>query len=130
MQKVTAVDNPALKDFTDVVVFPANGPEALCSLLGGGDYDGDTVKLIWDQRIASSFRNAPKHMAFAPDNLEEVWIDSRQGLMTDEEICFFKRKSGGETSTEISALLSSTMFTPRQFGLVANMHTTAAYGAQ
>lgn len=128
VQKVTAVDNPALKDFMDVIVFPTQGPVALCSLLGGGDYDGDTVKVIWDSAIVSSFQNAPQSMAFAPDDLEEVWIDARHGYMTDDDCSFDKREASEESSTQISALLSSTLFTPKQFGMLANMHTTAAYG--
>lgn len=29
------------------------------SLLGGGDYDGDTVIVIWDPIIVNAFQNAP-----------------------------------------------------------------------
>lgn len=29
------------------------------SLLGGGDYDGDTVIVIWEPEIVNAFHNAP-----------------------------------------------------------------------
>jgi len=42
-----------------VVIFSTKGARSPLSLLGGGDYDGDTVIIIWDPAIVNSFTNAP-----------------------------------------------------------------------
>lgn len=119
-----------LANFQDVIVFPTVGDEALCSLLGGGDYDGDTVKLLWDRQIVASFTNAPKEWAVSPSDLEDKYITSRQGSMHEDSTSFHKRKyeSRASLSCQIAQMLVSTLFTPRQFGTLANMHTTAGYG--
>jgi hypothetical protein len=47
VQKVQAVDNSALRMYTDVIVFPIKGPRSLANQLSGGDYDGDIVSSIF-----------------------------------------------------------------------------------
>ena len=54
-----AVDRSELREWTDVVIFSTKGARSPLSLLGGGDYDGDTVVVIWDPAIVNSFTNAP-----------------------------------------------------------------------
>lgn len=53
------MDRPELRDWTDVVIFSTKGARSALSLLGGGDYDGDTVIIIWEPQIVDAFRNAP-----------------------------------------------------------------------
>jgi hypothetical protein len=43
VQKVKAIDCPALRMYTDVIVFSIKGDRSLASKLSGGDYDGDIV---------------------------------------------------------------------------------------
>jgi len=59
IQRRRAVFKPELRHFKDVVVFSTKGHTPLAHLLSGGDYDGDTPLLCWDQRIVKPFRNAP-----------------------------------------------------------------------
>ncbi|KAI9314515.1 RNA dependent RNA polymerase-domain-containing protein [Dichotomocladium elegans] len=59
IQKVTAVDRPELRIYTDVIVFPTKGARSLASMLAGGDYDGDIIFCCWDQRIVESFVPSP-----------------------------------------------------------------------
>jgi hypothetical protein len=47
VQKVEAVDNSALRIYSDVIVFPIQGSRSLASKLSGGDYDGDLVSKKW-----------------------------------------------------------------------------------
>ena len=42
------------------------------SLLGGGDYDGDTVLLIWQPEIVDDFQNAPECLGDPPDDFIET----------------------------------------------------------
>lgn len=59
IQRVKAVNRPELQHLVDVVVFPVTGSFSLASKLQGGDYDGDTFWVCWDQRLVQDFRNAP-----------------------------------------------------------------------
>ena len=54
-----AVDRSELREWADVIIFSTKGARSPLSLLGGGDYDGDTVIIIWDPAIVNSFTNAP-----------------------------------------------------------------------
>ncbi|QRW26303.1 RNA-dependent RNA polymerase [Rhizoctonia solani] len=51
-----------------LIIFSVKGSRSLASLLSGGDYDGDTVVLIWDEQITSQFRNAHKR-----DTVVLIW---------------------------------------------------------
>ncbi|KAG1229993.1 hypothetical protein CU097_005283 [Rhizopus azygosporus] len=59
VQKVKAVDCPALRMYTDIIIFPVTGDASLASKLGGGDYDGDLIFCCWDQRIVEPFQASP-----------------------------------------------------------------------
>lgn len=58
IQRVHAVFKPELMKYKDVVILPSTGNFPLAGLLSGGDYDGDTVWLCFDQEIVQSFQNA------------------------------------------------------------------------
>jgi len=45
------VDNPLLHDLKNVIVFPMVGPKSMTAELSGGDLDGDTFWISWDQRL-------------------------------------------------------------------------------
>ncbi|KAG1851192.1 RNA dependent RNA polymerase-domain-containing protein [Suillus tomentosus] len=63
VQKVNAVSHPKLDKYFDVIVFPVKGERSLASYLGGGDYDGDTVTLVWSKQLVENFNTAPLCMA-------------------------------------------------------------------
>ena len=58
IQRRRAVWKPELRHFKDVIVFPTKGAVPLAHMLSGGDYDGDTPWVCWDQNIVRSFRNS------------------------------------------------------------------------
>ncbi|KAJ7439963.1 RNA dependent RNA polymerase-domain-containing protein [Mycena latifolia] len=62
MQKVTAVDIPALRAYVDVLVISIHGCRSLASLLAGGDTDGDEAIIIREPAIVEAFQNK----AFVP----------------------------------------------------------------
>lgn len=58
MQKRRAVYKRELRHYRNVIIFPTRGQTPLASLLSGGDYDGDTTLVIWDQDLVRDFQNA------------------------------------------------------------------------
>ncbi|KAK5058516.1 hypothetical protein LTR84_010779 [Exophiala bonariae] len=60
IQQVTAVYKRTLRNYKDVILFSTRGEIPLASLLSGGDYDGDTVTVIWDPKIIERFHNVDK----------------------------------------------------------------------
>jgi hypothetical protein len=59
MQKVRCICHPDLAHLKDVVVLPRSGQIPLAAKLQGGDYDGDTFWVCADERLTTSFKNAP-----------------------------------------------------------------------
>jgi hypothetical protein len=60
-----------------VVIFSTKGVRSPLSLLGGGDYDGDTVIVIWEATIVDSFQNAPLDgNGLCPGDLPEDFIQT------------------------------------------------------
>lgn len=57
IQRRRAVWKSELRHFKDVIVFPTKGDVPLAHMLSGGDYDGDTPWICWDQNIVQRFRN-------------------------------------------------------------------------
>lgn len=81
VQKVKAVFKPALKDLKDVIVFPRTGNVALAYKLSGGDYDGDTAWVCWDQTIVSNFISSP--VPHLPDLFEMGYLGKIEGKVED-----------------------------------------------
>ncbi|KAK4990525.1 hypothetical protein LTR66_006778 [Elasticomyces elasticus] len=86
MQKVKAVYKEELSYLTDVVVFPTKGSYPLAGKLQGGDYDGDTFWICWDQTLTGPFKNAPPPLA--DPNLEAFGIhidtDTLESTLEDD----------------------------------------------
>ncbi|KAL5335828.1 RNA dependent RNA polymerase-domain-containing protein [Aspergillus crustosus] len=58
IQRRRAVWKPELRHFKDIIVFPTKGEVPLADMLSGGDYDGDTPWICWDQNIVRNFYNS------------------------------------------------------------------------
>ncbi|KAJ7144779.1 RNA dependent RNA polymerase-domain-containing protein [Mycena crocata] len=74
MQKVSAVNIPALSMYLDVLVISIHGSRSLASLLAGGDTDGDEAIIIRDPAIVDPFGNqafVPVPHTFQADNFEK-----------------------------------------------------------
>lgn len=57
MQKRRAVFKPELRQYKNVILFSTKGTTPLASLLSGGDYDGDTCSVIWDEEFVRHFED-------------------------------------------------------------------------
>lgn len=58
VQRVRVVYRRELAIHRDVILFPSTGDHPLADMLSGGDYDGDTAWICWDQEIVQNFENA------------------------------------------------------------------------
>lgn len=58
IQRRKAVWKAELRHLKDVIVFPSVGKIPLAHMLSGGDYDGDTPWICWDQNIVQNFYNS------------------------------------------------------------------------
>ncbi len=65
------------------------------SLLGGGDYDGDTVLLIWQPEIVSDFQNTNICKADPPPGFEERNFEKEA-----KSVATFLRETDGERDPE------------------------------
>ncbi|KDQ17270.1 hypothetical protein BOTBODRAFT_156039 [Botryobasidium botryosum FD-172 SS1] len=125
IQKVKAVDHPKLRPYGNVIVFSIKGERSLASLLGGGDYDGDTVTVIWDKKIVDSFVNANVDFAEPPENL----MDSFE--RKNETIADFEFRTASlqprERTVEVQRYLLSSLQDTTIVGAYSNWHDVAVY---
>ncbi|KAK4686078.1 RNA-dependent RNA polymerase, partial [Tremellales sp. Uapishka_1] len=129
VRKFTAVYRPELSHLRDCVVMSASS--ALCkrspaSFLGGGDYDGDTVQLIWDPMIVNDFQNADDSFAealptFETDNFDkevvkgDVFLESMEGQGEEAWIINYQK------------FLLGALLDDRSTGTYSDLHGNAVY---
>ncbi|KAG0147330.1 hypothetical protein CROQUDRAFT_132599 [Cronartium quercuum f. sp. fusiforme G11] len=75
IRKVTAVRHPVLSKYKDMVILPIKGKRSLASILNGGDLDGDSVLVIWNQDFTKNFRNAKLKHSRSPFKNEKLFHD-------------------------------------------------------
>ncbi|ELU41160.1 RdRP domain-containing protein [Rhizoctonia solani AG-1 IA] len=113
--QVIAVECPELwaAGYTDVIVFSVKGERSLASMLAGGDYDGDTAILIWEEALVNQFTNSATH--FADVDVSDHFVSNPKRM---EEI------PPDDFRSVLNALLAPLM--PNQVGMYGNWHMTAA----
>ncbi|QRV80332.1 feruloyl esterase B [Ceratobasidium sp. AG-Ba] len=115
VRKIMSVESPELWNagYHDVIVFSVKGKSSQASFLGGGDYDGDTVTMIWDREIVNQFTNSDTHY---PEVDVSEFFDLRKGLVKDV--------APNQHEPIIKALLAP--LTPNQVGMYGMWHATAS----
>ncbi|KAF3212219.1 hypothetical protein TWF106_009993 [Orbilia oligospora] len=128
IQSATAVMSPevveAYGDLVDCIVFPTVGEYSLASCLSGGDYDGDTVLVIWDQRVVGPFksRHPPK-----PTSLKQGFF--KEPTAQDTVGCYLKDNGMDEDAT-IKAILRAEipkMLSDSNVGKCTSLHRKVSY---
>lgn len=121
IQLVRAVYRPELRHYKDLVLFPRKGQKPLASLLSGGDYDGDTVTIIWDPFIVKEFKNTS--MPRLPTE-EECGLINRSRPLSE----FFQHKKPKRDEVQ-SFIRSCLEFNLSQslMGLCSNEHEKLSY---
>ncbi|KIJ49639.1 hypothetical protein M422DRAFT_205121 [Sphaerobolus stellatus SS14] len=107
IQKVQAVWKNELRRYCDVIVFPVKGTRSLASMLGGGDYDGDTGHIIWEPSVVESFKVPDSKFADPPEKFDEAF---EQNTMTVAEFLKSDQNSTlGLSHYTLSALNDSSL---------------------
>ncbi|KAF8342289.1 RNA dependent RNA polymerase-domain-containing protein [Cantharellus anzutake] len=127
VQKFEAVNCMQLRDYLDVIIFSTKGDRSPMSLLGGGDYDGDTVLLIWQPEIVSDFENAKTCRADPPADFEKRNFETEPKKVTT-----FLEETDGEKHPESQArkaqkYLLSALSDPSVVGRYSIMHEKTAF---
>lgn len=126
---MTAVVKRELFHLRDCIVMSADN--VLCkaspaSFLGGGDYDGDTATVIWDQSLVVPFTNSPDRLAAIPPNfLEDNFVKQ---VVTVEE--FQEALDGCDELTRITNLqhfLMASMLDEQLTGKYSGLHDVGVY---
>ena len=78
VRKFNAVYKPELSHLRDCIVLSASSvlcERSLASILAGGDYDGDTVTVIWEKDLVDNFNNASIEHALSPPEFESRYFE-------------------------------------------------------
>ncbi|KDQ17068.1 hypothetical protein BOTBODRAFT_30455 [Botryobasidium botryosum FD-172 SS1] len=123
VKKVTVLDHPALSAYVDILVFPIKGTQSLASELSGGDYDGDTVTMIWQPEVVDAFTNSS--FAEPPKDLN----DSLVGRPPESAVDFQARTASMSEDDVRKAYQLHLLrgLSQSQVGLYSNFHTNAIY---
>ncbi|ORY24068.1 RNA dependent RNA polymerase-domain-containing protein [Naematelia encephala] len=129
VRKFKAVYKPELAHLRDCIVMSANSnlcKRSPASFLAGGDYDGDTVQLFWDEELVQAFTNAEDDLADVPADFVSLNFDKEVTSGTD----FLARMSGEDDETIITNMqyfLLSGLKDDKSTGEYSEMHGNAVY---
>ncbi|TRM60307.1 RNA dependent RNA polymerase-domain-containing protein [Schizophyllum amplum] len=123
---VRAVDHPELASYVDVIVVSAHpSTQRLLELLAGGDYDGDTCIVIWDQQIVAPFKNSDIKYATPPAGMLQGQF-TRDNTTVDKFIRTHNAVQDNERKVaEIQRYLLSNLRDMTQLGMYSSFHENA-----
>uniref|UniRef100_V5GHL2 RNA-dependent RNA polymerase n=1 Tax=Kalmanozyma brasiliensis (strain GHG001) TaxID=1365824 RepID=V5GHL2_KALBG len=125
VRKVRAVFRRELAMYKDVVVFSTKGQRPLASLLSGGDYDGDLIRVFWEPKLVEPFENADVRYADCPFPIEDVF--ERSDRTVAEFVAEHADKGIDERDRALIKELVAGAFQPAVQGLYGAMHLYAAW---
>ncbi|KDE07677.1 hypothetical protein MVLG_02137 [Microbotryum lychnidis-dioicae p1A1 Lamole] len=124
VQKFKAVFHPEFRNVYDLIILPSKGKRAACSILSGGDYDGDKLLIITDPTIVEAFdaRKADPSFADPPFRDAEFFAVDRRKVSNSVLPLINQANSNG-----LSRMLISGLFQDARFGQLSKLHTKLAY---
>ncbi|PWZ02252.1 hypothetical protein BCV70DRAFT_156871 [Testicularia cyperi] len=125
IRKVRAVVRPELSRYQDVVVFSTKGKRPLASLLSGGDYDGDLIRVFWDQSLVEPFSNADVKYADCPFKLDEMFEQNK--LVVSDFVAEHRDRPVQKRDEALVPHLIQGAFEPHVRGAYGIMHLYAAW---
>ncbi|KAF8078266.1 RNA dependent RNA polymerase-domain-containing protein [Lyophyllum atratum] len=126
VRKVRAVEDPLLRNYTDVIVCSVQGQRRLLDYLAGGDYDGDTATVIWAPEFVTPFKNADEKYSKEPDGLDSCFTSAGNEKVVD----FVERTrslSLLDQTREAQKYLLGALRDSSLVGAYSTMHDNAIY---
>ncbi|GAA6034570.1 hypothetical protein JCM8097_005402 [Rhodosporidiobolus ruineniae] len=127
IQRATGVFVPEYASYHDVIVVSAKGfrgARSLCSVLSGGDYDGDKLVVTTNPSLLPHFDTAKADPSFAdPPFADTVWFDVDRRKVKDVVAPLV---AAGDNSG-LAKLFMEGLFSGTQYGTLSTWHTTLAY---
>lgn len=109
---------------TDLIVMSSFGERPPCSILSGGDYDGDKLLIISDPSIVNAFDPSKADPKFAdPPFADEDWfeVDKRRVATTIAPLI------AARDSSAVAQQLISGFYQDVKFGMLSKLHTKLAF---
>ncbi|SPO25775.1 uncharacterized protein UTRI_03140 [Ustilago trichophora] len=125
IRKVRAVVRAELSLYQDVVVFSTKGQRPLASLLSGGDYDGDLIRVFWEPKLVQAFENSDVSYADCPFDISDVF--DRSAETVSDFVGQHEEKNKDERDRVLIKELVAGAFEPAVRGLYGIMHLYAAW---
>ncbi|KDR73737.1 hypothetical protein GALMADRAFT_251555 [Galerina marginata CBS 339.88] len=125
VRKVKAVDHPALRNYVDIIVFSIKGDRRLIDFLGGGDYDGDIVTVIWALLLVLNFKNAEEKYSVEPQGLDLGFTRQKQTVQD-----FLEETQSWDRAQRLKAMqvyLLGALCDTSLVGKYSAMHDNAVY---
>ncbi|GAC93509.1 hypothetical protein PHSY_001074 [Pseudozyma hubeiensis SY62] len=124
VRKIRAVVRPELSIFKDVVVFPSKGKRPQASLLSGGDYDGDLVRVFWEPKLVESFKDSDVRHADCPFDISQVF--DRNEMKVAKFVQAHEKLHKDERDRLLTEQLVAGAFQPAVQGIYGRLHLYAA----
>ncbi|BGP17070.1 hypothetical protein JCM10213v2_005079 [Rhodosporidiobolus nylandii] len=124
VQKWTGVFCPEYHTYRDVVIVSAKGERAACSILSGGDYDGDKLVVCTNPALVTPFQPSRASPHFAdPPFADSDWFDVDQRRVKD---VIAPAVASGDSGA-LARVFMEGLHQGTQFGVVNTWWTTLAY---
>ncbi|GAA5871320.1 hypothetical protein JCM3774_000909 [Rhodotorula dairenensis] len=108
----------------DVIVVSAKGDRSLCSILSGGDYDGDKLVVTVNPHLVSAFKGERANPAFAdPPFKDSDWFEVDKRRLKD----FVKPVIDADDADALASIFMEGLHAGTQYGVLSTYHTTLAY---
>ncbi|KAH7103640.1 RNA dependent RNA polymerase-domain-containing protein [Auriculariales sp. MPI-PUGE-AT-0066] len=121
IRRTEFIKHDKLKGYVDVVVVSIKGVRSLASMLSGGDYDGDTVTVLYSRLLTGYFKNSTKLdvMDLSKDLDDELFESATHNLA---EVV-----TRGDSFSELLDVLHSGCNDKDRVGILSGFHDIAAY---
>ncbi|BGP32944.1 hypothetical protein JCM10296v2_004730 [Rhodotorula toruloides] len=124
IQKATGVLCEAYAAYCDVIIVPTKGERSLCSILSGGDYDGDKLVVMTNPELVAAFDSSRAAHSFAdPPFADSDWFEVDRRRVVDH----VKPMINSHDNRSLTSVFMEGLHAGTQYGVLSVYHTTLAY---
>ncbi|GAA6052001.1 hypothetical protein NBRC10513_002612 [Rhodotorula toruloides] len=120
----TGVLCEAYAAYCDVIVVSTKGERLLCSILSGGDYDGDKLVVMTNPELVAAFDSSKADPSFAdPPFADSDWFEVDRRRVVDH----VKPMIDLHNDAALAGVFMEGLHAGTQYGVLSVYHTTLAY---